>query len=366
MIFLAASLCSIDIQSGTADFVDQKLSLAENVTVQLPDTTTLTCSTALFDILARTLSLDEAVKYNTPDFSVTCKQLLATLKTATLSLEALEEATALGEVTLSHRKGDSIHAQSAHYHPLQKTVVFEKPEGMLVTHPRETTFYADSLTWNIDTQQLLFKDNVHVEQNEFGTFDATDQILIQQDAQRQLRILIATGDLVLKLPRERTLTCHGTLIIDHMKRTLELTGTPLTFCDPHGEIQADQATFTYAFDHEQHPEIVKITLSQNVKIADFATVNKVKSDMCLHYILTDHATLDPSTQTVVLTADPGKRTLLFDKVNNIQASAPGLTVTRNKATQKETIQGIGDVRFNFSENELNRLKQQFEMIKDAK
>ena len=67
---------------------------------------------------------------------------------------------------------------------------------------------------------------------------------------------------------------------------------------------------------------------------------------------------------MVLSASEGNRVLLFDKVNNIQMSAPSLKIQHDPSSQKELIKGMGDVRFTFLEKELAQVKQHFKQ-KDA-
>jgi hypothetical protein len=62
----------------------------------------------------------------------------------------------------------------------------------------------------------------------------------------------------------------------------------------------------------------------------------------------------------------GNRVLFFDKVNNVQMSAPSLKVRHDSSTQKDSIQGLGDVRFTFIEKELEQLKEHFRLEESQK
>jgi len=67
------------------------------------------------------------------------------------------------------------------------------------------------------------------------------------------------------------------------------------------------------------------------------------------------------SQEMILKANRNARVLFYDKVNNIQVSADTLKVNRDPHTNKESIKGTGDVRFTFVQQELDQLREQFNL-----
>jgi len=57
--------------------------------------------------------------------------------------------------------------------------------------------------------------------------------------------------------------------------------------------------------------------------------------------------------------------LFYDKINNLQVSAPEIKMQRDKQTKKQQFQGIGDVRFHFVEKEYQQLRKRFLLEKKS-
>jgi hypothetical protein len=89
-----------------------------------------------------------------------------------------------------------------------------------------------------------------------------------------------------------------------------------------------------------------------------------KTKAFLEYALADVVEYSPQTKEVQLSALNKGRVLFFDKVNNLQISAPALKIKRDAVTQKDSIQGVGDVRFNFVKHELDKMKKCLGDFKD--
>lgn len=389
---------NMQITAGQVEYSHNKYSLSEKVQVVIPDNGTLTCTSAYFDQDNSKLILEgtphNKVTYNGPDFTITCHRVTASVDPKMSSLETgVQELLAEGNVQivyqgmvtaiadtghfqngllvltpteesgschLTHERGDSIAAKKISFNLSEKKVTLTAPAGSIATEPRETRFNSGLLAWDITNHQLVLTDDIHIAQEDYGSLLVTDKLAILQDADNNLRSIVGEGTIAAALPNNQTLSCVGSFTIDHPNQTLIIKGSPITFRDTMGEIETDNATINY---DKMKPTL--IALAKNIKIQNFATVDKIVSDTCLHYILTDFATLDPITQTLTLLSESGKKSLLYDKVNNIQVSARSLTVKRNEETKKDTIKGHGDVRFSFSEKEFNLLKQRFKMLKDA-
>ena len=77
-------------------------------------------------------------------------------------------------------------------------------------------------------------------------------------------------------------------------------------------------------------------------------------------MIADKVEYTPQTNEAVFTSHNNlKRVLFYDKANDMEVSATTLKIKRDEATKKETVKGIGDVRFSFVENEFEQLRKRF-------
>jgi hypothetical protein len=157
--------------------------------------------------------------------------------------------------------------------------------------------------------------------------------------------------------------CDGTVNVDHVKKTITLdsvrdsldnvcAGKQVLFYDPLGEVQADKATILYDSINGKLM-LTKISLEGNVYLVDHQTIGETKEP--LHYGIADFAEYAPESKEIYFSSLPGQRVLFDDKLNRLQVSAPALRITRDATSKKESIKGIGDVRFHFLESELEKL-----------
>lgn len=156
---------------------------------------------------------------------------------------------------------------------------------------------------------------------------------------------------------------EGTLDLDHNSGKVILVSLeePISFKDHYGEVQAQRVTAYY--QGARPPRFERVIAEGDVKVLSYLSYDATPSSTVLHTIVTDKADLNIEAHKLTLNANIGKRSLLYDHINHLQISAPGMEVMRDKQTKKDKIQGFGDVRFSFTEKELERLKQQFLWIK---
>jgi lipopolysaccharide export system protein LptA len=161
--------------------------------------------------------------------------------------------------------------------------------------------------------------------------------------------------------KEHVMACAGPLEIDNEQMTIVLKGSheqQVVFQDDLGRLLANEATIHYVRQGQKKMEIEKISLEGNVKI-----YNKTKqTDEEVHgqqYALADQVTYVLNSNELNLTSQEGRRVLLFDEINHLQISAPALKIHRDKETKKDSFQGMGDVRFNFMEQEMDQIKELF-------
>jgi hypothetical protein len=132
------------------------------------------------------------------------------------------------------------------------------------------------------------------------------------------------------------------------------------FEDSGGDMYADHVQISYEWNNQQLIP-TKIILNGNIKLMNRFDGHSQQINSILHYAMADQVEYFPHLQKVILSGQNGHRVLFFDKVNNVQISAPAIKIQKNKEDNKFSVQGIGDVRFTFIETELSQFKERFNL-----
>lgn len=232
-----------------------------------------------------------------------------------------------------------------------------------------------------ETSKLTLSGNVEIVQEGTGKLQAAEDvhlILNIVEGKKELHSIDTNGEAVLtyidpETELEHILRSYGTLRIDHQKMEARLQGPrnedgavvdgkQVFFKDAKGEIRADRGMIKYDYAG-QRMILVRIVLQGNVKLADVLEQTEGSQAKTNQYILADRVDFIPETKEMIFKADQGRRVLLFDKENHLEVSASMLKLFRDKATRKETVQGMGDVRFSFVDGELDQLRRHFSFDK---
>lgn len=303
-----------------------------------------------------------------------------------LKLTAQEE---LPYCLLTNRNGDNIQAHTIRVDTIQRQLYLDDPKGVLHIEqgkkpPQNIQFSADSLIWNDEAQFLNLKGHVNVKQDEVAQINTEHEVIINQaqvDGKKVLRSIVSPQETTMTYQDKmkeltHTILCYGQLVVDHERLITtmqspkdEFGKTPLDkqvyFEDALGDMYADHVQLYYSWqDRELVP--AKIVLEGHVKLLNRFDGHFQESSSILQYALADHVAYFPASQEIVLSGQNGNRVLFFDKVNNVQMSAPALKIRRDEQNQKSSVQGIGDVRFTFIEKELNQLRQRFSLDENTK
>lgn len=131
--------------------------------------------------------------------------------------------------------------------------------------------------------------------------------------------------------------------------------TQVHYCDDMGEIYANQAQISYAYINGEYKP-VKITLIDQVQLINHM---KAQEKSQRQYALADRVEYFFDQEEMILQANEGKRVLFFDPVKDMQLAARLVKGHRNYQTGNQAIQGIGDVRLTFKQDELDKLKKSF-------
>lgn len=217
----------------------------------------------------------------------------------------------------------------------------------------ETVVESDEVHYNGELITLTGKVSV---ENAMGKVTAK-MASIKKDAERKTTIdfpwIELKQNVCLTLTEGGVLRCDS-LFLDYTQMTSFFFGSPqVTYTDSFGEIYADRAQVDYR-EVDGSLEATKVTLSDNVRLVNIGTSEKPASQ----YALADVVYYFPQEQLAIL---EGKRTqvLFYDKLRDMQLSAQSVRAQRDPITKKETIQGVGDVRFIFGPEELEKIKQRF-------
>lgn len=270
-------------------------------------------------------------------------------------------------------EGDEVLSTTILIDTTQHELAFTRPTG----HIGSVEFSADRVMWNDPASKLTLSGNIEISQPGFGKLQTANDVhllMTEVAGKKVLRGMETNGEAELTFVDkdsglDHVLKSYGTLRIDHLKMETKLQspenadgsvieGRQVFYRDAKGEIHADKLFVKYDYiDNKIVP--ARIVVQGNVKITNNLERSEKDKTVSKQYVLADRVDFIPQTKVMIFKADKGRRVLLFDKGNNLEVSAPGLKIIRDNATTKETVEGIGDVRFSFVENEFERLRSHF-------
>lgn len=162
---------------------------------------------------------------------------------------------------------------------------------------------------------------------------------------------------------KRTLTTYGPVVIDHLAGTATFEKPADTAPEPqivmtssNGELHSDCLTIGYQSVENAAPTVTLVEAYGNVYLR--GSVNRVPDSSSTQFALCDKLAYWPAEQRTVLSSKPG-RVAIMDKSNGLAVSAPAVELRRDPNTHKETVKGLGDVRFSLLDREYQRLKERF-------
>jgi hypothetical protein len=322
------------------------------------------------------------------------------------SKTTLKQIQALNHVNLQYKKEYFLKAQRALYEPAPKSsltlfadasstcqllhandlieaqqmAIDMNNQQMRLTEPQGTlkpsstqslTFGAHEMTWDQQKHLLHLMGDVSIVENKNTRLFTPHEVYLTQtlkEGKNVIATLHSSKETLITCQKNEALyqlNCPGELVLDYEHSRLTMQSSPDVLKQVYlegtlGEVYADQVVIDYQWKNQQlNPK--KIILNGNIKLLNrFDGHVQESGGSVLHYALADHMEYLPDAQEVILSAKQGQRVLFYDKINNVQMSAPSLKIHQDQTTQKQVIQGVGDVRFTFIEKELEQLKKQFE------
>ncbi|MBA3604117.1 MAG: hypothetical protein H0W50_10885, partial [Parachlamydiaceae bacterium] len=286
------------------------------------------------------------------------------------------------EIDTNQRKVHFTDAKGLFTHPinppkaLDTTLDSTKPPAMTPV-PSTLQVQAADLHWDLSRDLLSLKGNVEVEHSVMGNFQSDQELRVFYTGvkgQRNLRAIESEGHLLLRRDdslkkQSHWLICDGNMLVNHEAMTVifqsfeDFEGKvkrdkQVYFYDSLGEIQADKITISYQ-EVAGKFEATKVKLEGNVFMIDHKDVQDAiePERSFVHYALADFVEYILTDKEMHLYSKVGNRVLFYDKINKLNMSAPALKVKRDDQTKKESVKGIGDVRFHFLDSELEQLRK---------
>jgi lipopolysaccharide export system protein LptA len=335
-------------------------------------------------LVIQTVQAQGQVKvYYNRDFTIQADQIEYQPIHPQVSLKGILKASSESNpCTITHRIGDQIQSHSILVDTLKGELICYEAQGVLCIPSNHQFcqmihFSSEKLIWNDKEQVLTLQGHVHVYQAGIGDLKTEHEMRIyrkQVHSQKETPFLISPQDTQLTYTDEKKklvhqILCYGSFTLDHHNGQLIMQspvnekgdvvkGKQVYFEDPMGDLYADQVHLHYS--HQEHTFTpTQLILSGHVKILNRFNGHVQESSSVLHYALADHVEYQPLSKEMALSSQNGKRVLFLDKVRGLQMSAPSLKIKRAIGDQKDSIQGIGDVRFTFMKQESQSFHEHF-------
>ncbi len=233
----------------------------------------------------------------------------------------------------------------------------------LLSEEKRTSVQSESAQYN--GKELLLKGKVIVEHS-MGQLTAEKALLLRnENGQKTFEFswLHLSDHVAFHLADGSFLTCQE-LSLDPAAKKAILEGKPQVFYrDERGELYANSAQVDYV-EIEGSVKPSKIHLSGNVHMISYKNGMQKQIDQC-QYALADQVDYFPQEDRLVFSATQGRRVLFFDPQKDLQLSAQTIYASRISQEGQETIQGSGDVRFIFKQDELENIKDRFKWSPEA-
>lgn len=312
----------------------------------------------------------------------------------------LDEDTTNGILTLTvlnsldkacliiNQNKDAIKADRIILDSSNKTIRCLKPRGhiylgSLENDQEKMEFSADDLMWDEKKQILTLTNHIKGKIPTIGTI-ITDELQLnckEVERKRCVHSLLAPYGSTLtyidpKTKSTHSLICQGFFEINHENKQLILKSPrdhegkvledkQVYFDDLLGDVYADEISISYEkLENTLVPK--KLLMVGNVKIQNCFDGHIQECGSVLQYALADNVEYDIKQNCMLLKSNSSERVLLYDKVNDIQMSAPSLKITRDHQSAKGAIQGMGDVRFTFIEKEFEQIRRHFQLKEGMK
>lgn len=267
------------------------------------------------------------------------------------------------DIDLLHSKLSLLHAKGTLTTALLPHLT--KTEGM--------HFKADYLYWDQTKNLLTLKGGVAIDEATIGMLHAADELQITHalsQGKHLLKTLQAKGPTSLKYKdahnKSHELTSYGSMHFDstNLRATIDSpskegvvpANKQLLYQEEEIAIHADSADLEYALSGSAiQPSL--LTLKGNIRLFSHDPQKPPR------YGSADRLTYSLTTRTLILSANPGKKVLLWDETQGMHLSAPEVHITYDPETKQQNVKGVGAVQFSFTPEEESKLQQLFPQLK---
>lgn len=253
-----------------------------------------------------------------------------------------------------------IRAKTIETYPKKRMIEFLEPEGTIFlkgeqNQPEELEFSSATLTWAEENGECILNNNVKVTFPSKKILLTTDKKLLVKKGKEGITALQCFGNTVVNCKNKDkgfVFTCKGEVLVDHERHFIQMqcsnVNEQLLFRDDIGKVYADRAELEYQTISQKIVPL-RVVFSGNVLVLN-------REPPLQQRALADRLTFFFPTNELFFAANPENRVLFYDQANNLEMSAKGLKVKRDKDTKKDSVQGMGDVRFSFDEEEFAQLR----------
>jgi hypothetical protein len=280
--------------------------------------------------------------------------------------------------TIRH-DGDTIEASSIDLNLIHSIVSLHKAKGSIaasllpIQNPK-IHFASDFITWNSPQETLSLKGHSEIHESTLGTIHTEEELMIEQSVSKGKKMIskISTkGPSTLTYSDPSTKALHKLFCKGMMKVDREHLNAQLSSPKSEGKktsiaeqvyyeeasmgVYADSAFVEFSAQ-EQTLEPVSLSLKGSVCMFSRGSQEPFRCGIA------DRMSYCPSTKTLILSANPGRKVLFFDEQQAVRMSAQEVHLTQNPTTHQAVIQGVGNVKFSLSveENEvLNKFFPQY-------
>ncbi len=278
-------------------------------------------------------------------------------------------------------QGDEIFSDMVDIDLVHSRLTLLHPKGVLATsllphlQKGEIHFQSHYLYWDQGKNTLTLKGDVSVDEGALGTLHAQDELQITQTLVKGKHLLkgISTQGYSSLNYKDahgapHKLISHGTLHLDREKLLATIDSPEkegivpkdkqLYYEEAEVAVYADSAALEYAIEgNAMQPS--QLSLKGNIRLFSHDPLKPPR------YGIADRLTYSLTTRTLILSANPGKKVLLWDETQGVHLSAPEVHITYDAETKQQTVKGVGAVQFSFTPEEQNKLFQLFPQIRSS-
>ena len=313
---------------------------------------------------------DEATFAYGDRFKVNCDQAVYDPKILQKRMLTASPASDKGVCNFEYKEG-KMAAKKFEVSIDSGEVFADSPHGYFLPAPNEKLlFQSQKMAWNQNEQIIMLEQNVEVVDPIFGNLFAKEKLLLfhnSKKGKKSFHTIQTRGHATLTYKEQKkqavhTLTSFGTIKLDRdrgnvlvespVQNGLVPTGMQILYREESMTISSDRANMEYSNTGTSFQPI-SVTLKGNIRLY---TEDQNRPVRCA---LADRVNYSPSTRTFILAANPGKKVLLWDETETLQIAAQEIHITQEADSEKESIKGVGNVSFSFSQEENRLLRKLF-------